>query len=174
MFLARMVTRAKWEGRDGLAAAEIAADAVTGDLRTQRNALSFWECGAGTPDDVEDAALAIAAGRDDVAKIEVVWLADDDLIADGQTLRNTEGRTPVTELVPRHVDVCQLDYVRLGTLARRVRRALEAERYLLLTRARVARILAAAVTHGRVGLGDLEAKAQVVVGRELEATADSD
>ena len=142
MFLARMVTRAKWEAPTGLPTGQIAADAVTGDLRTQQNALSFWQCGTGTRNDVEDAALAIAAGRDDVAKLEVVWLADEELRADGQTLRTTAGRTPVGELVSRHVDVCQLDYARLGTLARQVLRAIEAGRYLRLTQARVTKILA--------------------------------
>lgn len=87
MFLARKITRAKWTHKRGqLAKGEIAADAVTADLRTQDNALSFWRCPAEARDDIEKAALAIAATRDRVDKIEIVWLTEDELLAAGQYL----------------------------------------------------------------------------------------
>ena len=47
MFLARKVSLAKWSKKDELAEGEIPADAVTADLRTQDNKLSFWRCGNG-------------------------------------------------------------------------------------------------------------------------------
>ncbi len=74
MFLARKITRAKWKTREELSAGEISADAVTADLKTQGNALSFWQCHTATNSDVEEAALAIAAARDRVARLDVVWL----------------------------------------------------------------------------------------------------
>ena len=74
MFLVRKITRAKWGSNSELSAGEISADAVTGDLRTQRNSLSFWRCRAETNGDVEDVALAIAAARDQVDTIDIVWL----------------------------------------------------------------------------------------------------
>ena len=160
MFLARTVTRSKWEPKSGVQAGEIAADAVTSDLKTQDNALSFWRCSSGTRGDFEYAALAIAAGRKEVAKVEIVWLDDEDMQADGQTLTDTDGRTPITELVSLHVDMCRLDYERLGKVARRVVTALDEERYLRLTRARVRTLLASAVSGGRVNLEDLNEKIQ--------------
>ena len=42
MFLARKISRAKWPATRELSVSEIPADAVTGDLRTQNNALSFF------------------------------------------------------------------------------------------------------------------------------------
>ena len=36
-----MITRSKWEPKKGMQAGEISADAVTGDLKTQENALPF-------------------------------------------------------------------------------------------------------------------------------------
>ena len=120
MFLIRKVTRAKWDPNSELSVGEISADAVTRDLRTQRNSLSFWRCRMETNGDVKDVALAIAAARDQVDTIDIVWLAEDELRTDGQRLRNSEGRTPVTELVGLHVDVYRLDYVRLGQIAGRI------------------------------------------------------
>ena len=155
MFLSRKITRAKWETRQELSEGEISADAVTGDLRTRENSLSFWQCRTETNGDVEEAALAIAAAGDRVDRLDIVWLAEDELKADGQTLKDTDGRTPVVELAERHVDVCTLDYVRLGKVARRVVAAIEDERCRRLTKARVKRLLIAAVRQGRIDLDGL-------------------
>ncbi len=168
MFLVRKITRAKWDSNSELSAGEISADAVTGDLRTQRNSLSFWRCRTETNVDVEDAALAIAATRDHVDKIDIVWLADDELQADGQRLRNSEGRTPVTELVGLHVDVSRLDYVRLGHIARRIVTAIEEKRCRRITRAQVKKLLAEAVVQGRVKLVDLQTSVQAEVQKSLD------
>ena len=167
MFLARKITRAKWDPKSELSADEISADAVTSDLRTTDNSLSFWQCGIGEKAEVEEAALAIAAAGDRVDKLDIVWFAGDELRADGQTLSNTEGRTPVTDLVNKHVDVCRLDYVRLGNVAYRVFTAIEENRYLRLTKARVTKLLASAVRNERIDLDDLQSKIQAEVRESL-------
>ena len=167
MFVARMITRSKWEPKHGMRAGEISADAVTGDLRTQDNALSFWRCASDTTADLEDAMLAIAAGRDGVDKVEIVWLEDEDLQDDGQTLEDTDGRTPVADLVERHVDVRQLDYDRLGKVARRVVSAIAADQYRRLTKVRVRKLLVSAVSGGRVNLEALSGKIQTELQRSL-------
>lgn len=83
MYLARKIARAKWTSNGNssnrVTAAGIAADAVTGDLRTQDNTLSFWTCPSGTDDDVEEAALAIAATWERLGKLDLVWLATCDI-----------------------------------------------------------------------------------------------
>ncbi len=169
MFVARMITRSKWEPKPGICVGEIAADAVTGDLRTKDNTLSFWRCPSGTNGDFKDAALAIAAGRDDVAKMEIVWLDDGDLKADGQTLLDTDGRTPVHELVDRHLDVRQLDYGRLGKIAHLIVSALSKGQHLLLTRARVKKLITSAVAERRVSLDDLQDKVRAEIQKSLAA-----
>ena len=169
MFLARKITRAKWETKQELSAEEISADAVTGDLRTQGNSLSFWQCGIGEQSEVEEAALAIASAGDRVDRLDLVWLDDDELRADGQTLKNTAGRTPVAELAKRHVDVYRLDYVRLGKVARRVVTAIEGDRYRRLTKARVKKLLAAVVGQGRIDLGNLRKNVRAEVRKLLNA-----
>ena len=110
MFLARKISREKWDAiRNsslGLTAGEISADAVTGDLRTRDNALSVWHCRTDRNGDIEDAALAIAAAGDRLDKIDIVWLADEELRADGHILKVTRGITPIKDLADRHVDIC--------------------------------------------------------------------
>ena len=165
MFLARKISRAKWDAKEGLSKGEISADAVTADLRTRENKLSFWRCGSET--EVEDAALAIAAAGERVDKLDIVWIDEGELQTDGQTLENTKGRTHVTELIDHHVDICRLDYVRLGNVAHHVITAIEEDRYIRLSKGRVAKILVAAVRQGRVDLNDLEEDVQKQVRKSL-------
>lgn len=167
MFLARKITRAKWETKEGYAHGEIPADAVTTDLRTNGNLLSFWQCGTGRRDEVEEAALALAAASKHVDKLEMVWLSDDDLRTDGQRWDETEGRTPVSSLINRHIDVFLLDYERLGRIAHRIVASMQENRYCRLTKKRVASLLATAVQEGEVELSQLEKRVQEVVQKSL-------
>jgi hypothetical protein len=169
LFLARKITRAKWLQRPELAQGEIAADAVTEDLRTNGNALSFWRCDTGAEDQVEAVALAMAASGDRIDKLDVVWIAERHFAEDGQTWEATEGRTPVAELRRRHVDLQRLDYVRLGNVARHVAAAIESERCLRLTRRRVKMLLVAAVRRDEVALDDLADRVRDEVGRALRS-----
>ena len=163
MFLARKITRAKWAARKDLSAGEIPADAVTVDLRTQGNTLSFWQCPSDTDSGVAEAALAIAAASNRLEKLDIVWLTDKELQSDGQTLIDTEGRTPVTDMVANHVDVSRLDYVRLGKVARRVDAALGEDRHRRLTKARVKSLIKRAVEQGRIDRSDLHEKLRTEV-----------
>ncbi|MDE0511643.1 MAG: hypothetical protein OXI88_07660 [Gammaproteobacteria bacterium] len=168
MFLARKITRAKWEPKRELSADEISADAITSDLRTQDNSLSFWQCGIAEQGKLEEAVLAIAAGRDSIDRLDIVWLADNDLRKDGQTLKNTEGRTPAIDLSKLHVDVCRLDYIRLGKIARSIVIALKEKRYLRLTKTRVKKLLTSAVGQGRIDIDGLEDKVKTEVLESLQ------
>ena len=76
-----------------MGAGEIPADAVTADLRTNGNSLSFWECGDGKKPDVEGAVLALASAQDRLEKVEMVWVAVEELRqAADQRLKYTQGR----------------------------------------------------------------------------------
>ena len=156
MFLARKITRAKWTPKAELSDGEIPADAVTADLRTRENSLSFWQCGTAQNEEVADVVLALAAEGNHIETIDIVWLSDKELLEDGQTLQSTDGKTPVTELVKRHVDICCLDYTRLGKVAGRVRDAIANKQCVRLTEKRVTRLLASAVEQGRVDIKDIK------------------
>ncbi len=164
MFLARKVSLAKWSKKDELAEGEIPADAVTADLRTQDNKLSFWRCGNGEGIEVNEAVLTLAAAGTRVDKIDVVWLAVDELRSDGQTLQDTKGRTPVLELAELHVDVCRLDYIRLGKVAQHIFTAIQKAQYLRLGKARVKQLLAEAVKQERINPNDLQKRVREELG----------
>lgn len=158
MFLVRKISRAKWPGDRELSGGEIPADAVTIDLQTDGNALSFWECPTDESDDIEAVALALAAGRDSLQKLEIVWIADDEIIQGDVTIEKTVGRTPVTDLATTHVSMPRLDYSRLGTVAKFVVSALEANQHRVITKPRVKTMLVRAVEEGRIDVGDLKDK----------------
>ena len=165
MFLARKIARAKWEPKQDLSEGEISADALTGDLRTTGNALSFWRCGKGAEDDVEEAVLAIATSGDRLDKIDIVWLDEADLRIDGQTLRNSPGATPIKELANRHVDVCRLDCVRLGSIAHRAVASIQANRCRRLKRRQVRELVTTAVEQDRIDLDELPEHIRAEIAR---------
>lgn len=158
MFLTRKISLAKWNAEPELAKENIAADAVTIDLRTYDNSLSFWRCDAGTSGDVEEAVIAMVAAGDQLDKVDVVWLSDEELQADGLILKDTEGNTPVADLADRHVDVCGLDYGRIGTIAVHVVAAINSKRFRRLTKANVKKLLLTALQQGRFSLNDISPK----------------
>lgn len=151
---------------------EIPADAVTADLRTNGNALSFWRCETGNRGEFEDAALAIAASGDRIDKLEVVWIAEEELRSHGQTLKDTDGHTPISSLRKRHVDVHKLDYVRLGDVAQQIVVAIESDRYLRLTKKTVTNLLVSAVQQKNLNLDKLNDKVREEVTRSLETSAE--
>ena len=159
--MARKFNGAKWRKTEGLGCGEIPADAVTIDLRTQSNTLSFWKC------NFEDAALAIASVGSHVEKLDIVLLSSEELEEKGQKLNPSSGKTLVTELVDRHVDVCRLDYVRLGTIARGIVVAIEEERCRRFTRGQVLELLAEAVRRDRLEITKLEENVQKAVLKQL-------
>lgn len=162
MFLVRKISRSKWDRatneKHGLGRDEVSADAVTADLRTSCNQLSFWKCDSGELDDVREIALAIVAGSKDIESIDVVWVHTSDLQEDGLDWNVSEGRTPVRDLSKHHVDVCSLDYGRLGKLAKHVREAIDRSRCKRLTKKQLIQLVATAAASGRLQIEELQPK----------------
>lgn len=147
-----MITLSKWKDQDGIRPKEIPADAVTVDLRTQSNSLSFWKCADVTQ--IDDAILALASARDRLDKIEVVWVNAKELAAVAQ-LTPTKGKTCVVDLVSRHVDLCHLDYIRLGKVADRITAAVVKKQYRRLSKTEVKTLIVKAISDGRLSGKDL-------------------
>lgn len=164
MYLARKITLSKWEAQQGLSEDEIAADAVTADLRTQKNSLSFWRCCPETNGDVEKAVLAIASAGRRIDKIDMIWLDGGELRNDDQTLENTGAKTPAKGVDDIHFDVCRLDYVRLGKIARCVVNAIKQKRYRRFTRKHVKKLLMTAVEQDRIDFDELDDGIKKVLG----------
>ena len=168
MFLVRKISRAKWNPEEGLSAEEIPADAVTVDLRTKDNSLSFWECKSDSRENIEEVALAIAAAGDHVERLDLVWIADEKFQEDGQMREYSEGRTPLEDFAKQHVDVYRLDYVRLGKIASRIATTIKAGNHLRLTKGSLTRLLATAVKQGRIDLDRLEDRIKAEVQKLID------
>jgi len=158
VFLARKITRAKWERTSKLKPGEIPADAVTGDLRTYDNGLSLWRCGSGSEREVENAVLALASGSDRIEKMDIVWIDEEDLRSAGQFLADSQGRTPVRDLVDQHVDLQRLDFERLGKVARLIVSALHDKQCRTATKRQIKELLISAVNEDRVSTNELKEK----------------
>ena len=158
MFLARKFARAKWDHKADLSDGEISADAVTSDLRTKEDALSFWKCGRATESEIEEAALALAAAGNRIDKIDLVWLTEEELREGDQTLECTpdKARTPVSDLARLHIDVSRLDYVRLGKVAEQIVSAIASGNWCRFRKQQVKRLVIAAVEEGRIDTCDFQ------------------
>ena len=152
MFLARKIYRAKWP-RSPVPLGQIPADAVTADLRTSRNRLSFWRFRA--EDEVERAALAIAAAGEQVGKFDIVWIDERDLHLASTDREVTPGKTGLVAWQDRHVDLVATDYEGLGQIAQAVRDAVLANHWKRFSRERVACLLASGMASGIVARADL-------------------
>lgn len=146
--LARKISRAKWDERDDLGAGEIAADAVTGDLRTSGNALSLWLCGAGGDSEIRSVVLALAAAGGRLDKFDIAWVPVSDVEQAGILLRSTVRETRVGGLRDRHVDACSLDAVRLARFAGILGSYIRNGQYRRFTRAEVLGVLRESVRDG--------------------------
>jgi len=165
--LARKITRAKWEPKQGLRTDEIAADAVTADLRTTGNTLSFWRCSSSSADDLRTAFLAMASSAESLERIDIIYLEENSVHDSGLATKNTPGNTPVESLRNHHVNVEQLDLARLGTVARMVAAAHRSKSYRTMNKSDVVRVLAEAVDHGLVNLSNLKDKVKRAVDTAL-------
>lgn len=167
MYLVRKISRAKWDRTSGIRDGEISADAVTADLRTTGNSLSLWVSADAGGGGLDDAVLALVAGAERVDRVDVVWIDRANFEEAGVELDETDGRTPVADLVDRHVDAVRLDLVRLGRFAEQVVDALGSGQHMRLTKKRVARLIAAAVDAGRVPVEELHEKVRVEASKYI-------
>lgn len=174
MYFARKFSRAKWWPKDGVADDEIPADAVTADLRTTMNKLSVWRCERGPDNEILeqgllDAALALATAGDRIDRLDIVWFACEEVERSQLVCQDSDGRTPVAALVRRHVDICELDYHRLGKVATVVQASIEQGLCKRLTEKRVTQLIADAVQNERVELDALPPRIQDGVRKLLGA-----
>ena len=167
--MARKISLSKWKESGGLPEGKIQADAVTADLRTGDNKLSFWNCGEDTVADqmLEDAVLALASSMDRANKVDLVWLNHEELEQDSHTLAFNDVATPVEGLEGRHADVCELDFDRLGNIASHVSAAVKAGKHKKFAEKKVLSLLVNAAKQGRLDTDQLKTKLKERVQAQL-------
>lgn len=163
-YIVRKISRAKWEPKEELGVDAISADAVTVDLRTTGNCLSFWECS--DPNDREELkeialALATPANResDRVDKIDLAWIEKKAVEDKGIRLERSKGDTKIAYLRSKHIDAIHLDLEKIGILAKLFAHSVRKDnQYFRFTQAKVRKILSEAVQNGHISLDDLPEK----------------
>jgi hypothetical protein len=150
-FLSRMVQRQKWEPTQDLGLNEIAADAVTADLRTTGNTLSFWR-GDNDSTAVEQVALALATSRDKLDRIDIAWMPENLFEEDKLTLEASDGNTPVETMRSRHMDIIRLDVSRLGAVAVIIQQGVRNRQCRRFTKAQVSKLIKEALENNLLRL----------------------
>lgn len=111
--LVRKFTRGKWEGIRELN--DLSADACTSCLRTSSNTLSLWEIPEDDEKELEEVALALVTSLDKIDRIQLIYF-DKKLILE-DCLEKTDGVTPIEELKKRHVDLIDINFLKLKGIA---------------------------------------------------------
>lgn len=168
-YLVRKITRAKWQPGSGLAETEIPADAVTVDLRTAGNTLSFWRLETPENDDeIRNIALALAAAGERVDRMDLTWIELDGIREQGVSIETSDGRTPVVSLRANHVNMIALDMQRLCKVAGLIAASLAQNQFRRFTKREILQIVSRAVENKLVSLDKLAPK----VKREVSTRAD--
>lgn len=166
-YLARKITRTKWEFRDKLGADEIPADAVTSDLRTTGNTLSFWKLENPSEDEIRMTALALATGAERIDRMDLAWVEEESFHDDGLSLDPNDGRTPVVSLRKNHLDVIRLDLNRLCKVAVSVSQAISSGQHQRFTKKELVKIIVEAVDKGLLSPNDLAPNVKEEIEKEL-------
>ena len=177
MFLARKIARAKWNPTVGLP--QVRADAITTDLRTEHDQLSFWQCDPGPADHenaplsgnpVSDIAIAIASPNPSLGKFDIIWFPVEDFENDDQSWVYAKAETPIEDLNGLHVHARELNYLRLGNLAQRIIDAIDQKRFERFDPDKVVNLLSDAIKDKRLILDDLKGKVHDAVQSKLSAS----
>jgi hypothetical protein len=157
--LARIAKATKWEESPSGDENEVSADAITTDMRTQGNRLSFWKFEEDDGDSfVEETILALYTTpftEKTLDKIDVIWIPISTIESDGFELCQNDGTTPLENLKKHHIDVSVLDGERVLLLASRIAEAVRSGRRKRTRRKEVEKLIANAVISGRVELESL-------------------
>lgn len=169
MFLVRKIARAKWDSKE-FPVEKIQADAITVDLRTRKNTLSFWKSPVADENSINDVALAMAATAIKLDPIDLVWFPYKNLREELEW-KDTPGKTPFEEMVTQHIDACQLDYKALGEIAHCIAAAIKKQQRKRLAPRAIANLLASAVRGERIRLDQLNERVRESVSGALQKTA---
>ncbi len=156
-YLVRKIARAKWAvptfaTNDTI----IAADAVTGCLRTSKNTLSFWQSHSEEKEDsdIKDVVLALVSNMERLDTLDIIVIPKSDL--GNFPFEVTKGNIPVIDLQDRHLDMVKLTLEGLNHLARYIASKVRAEIRCYRFRKRdLEEVVIKAVKDGRLNLEDL-------------------
>lgn len=162
MRLARKVTIAKWRSTEWASSTMIPADAISIDLRTQENTLSFWKADPVRDRDGEEAVMALVGTLQRLDKIDVVFV-DAESLEDVDRVESP-GATFFKHLTDQHVDLSNLDLARLSIAAKSIGDQVYGENSRRITRLEVKRIIMQAVSEGKIDVEAMHEKLRAELG----------
>lgn len=120
--LLRKFSLAKWEPNRGIASQDISADAITGCTRTSDNTLSVWSSTTQdfASEEVEKLIVALATTMNEPAAIDLIWLEDEWLQANGVALVSTPGDSKYKSLNEKHKDLSSLKHSSLALVGEHI------------------------------------------------------
>jgi hypothetical protein len=146
-YVARKVSRAKWQPPEEWAGKHATADGVTACLKTGSNRLSLWRF-ADPATDLQEVALAMAATAEKLESMDLAWLPLEGL--ERFVVSETPGKTPIPDLQARHIDLCSLDGRSLLDFADGLYDRIQAGNCLRFTQKQLIDLVRAALREGRV------------------------
>lgn len=155
MYFARKIAKSKWEFADSSLQDKEFFEQVASDLNAADGELSFWSCGDASAQELEDVVLALATARDRLDKVDLCWIAEEQIASCGIERKFRDGRTPVTAVRALHVTLKGLDQQNLLLLARELKTAVDAGRLRRYIKSEVRLIVVDAMESGRFDLSDV-------------------
>jgi hypothetical protein len=157
-FLVRAINRAKWDPKpEELGPDLIQADAVTIDLKTTGNCLSFWRCIAANEAELKDIAFAVAVKRESLEKMDLAWLEEDNIQSIEIVMNNTIGDTYVEDMRDKHINAEKLDLEKIYLLSKRLCVSIRDEnRFKRYTRGEIIQIVRDGISQGRFSIDLIE------------------
>jgi len=110
----RKIIKSKWYQTDIENGDDVSADAITNCMKTKQNTLSVWEIES--PDELDNAVLAIVSQHQHLETIDVVKLDSVSLVENEIVWVESRGLTPIDDLVDTHFDLSELTYPKLGII----------------------------------------------------------
>ena len=151
--LARKITRSHWPNSI-TKVSKLGADAITLSLKTSRNAMSTYEISSANK--IDDAFLAISSNFQRLESFDIVTMDKDDLKTLNIDLMETPGRTPIKDLQNKHMDVYDLRYRDLGTLANYISNRIINDYWKRRSKSQLKTIINKAIADGRIKIDTLE------------------
>jgi len=168
--VARKITRQKWTPRGTQPFQRVPLDGVTYDMRTENHALSMWTCDLGRDGSVNEIALVLAASRDTIDRLGVVFVEESDLQSRGIRVEPTSGNTAIDHFKARHRDAAELNLRRYCALARLLNDAILKDRCRRFSRQQIRDILAEAVGNKLLALDSLRDRVRAEIETYLASS----
>jgi len=160
--LVRKISRAKWRDDFSEDPMEIPADPVTSDLRTTGNRLSMWAVPNREEEHLKNVLLAMCTTFQALDKVDFVIIEKSDLESAGVQVEPSLGNTPITELQKTHRDAVSLNLIKIGKCAAIVKKAIDSNESIRLSRGEVKKIIADAIKSKLLSVADLDEKIRKV------------